>query len=263
MGDEDDCPAGWNGMNEQRRGELEALLSADLRQAGAPSPRIGSICQRLVTELGVAGAGATVLSRLEADGDGTDPGPDTNRALVHATDQISAGLEELQLTVGEGPCLEAFESGGPVLVADLAAEATSGRWPAFATAAAELGAAAVFSFPLQIGVIRLGSLDCYNTTPGELTGPAITDGLLLADLATQAVLAELDGHTTDDLSWLADVHTQVHQATGMVSVQLGASTQTALLRLRAHAFAHEQTVAAIAALVVSRQLRFSPESSEG
>ncbi|MDQ7810735.1 GAF domain-containing protein [Amycolatopsis sp. A133] len=83
---------------------------------------------------------------------------------MHATDHVSAGLEDLQLTVGEGPCLDAFASGGPVLIADLAA--ATARWPAFTPAACELGAAAVFSVPLQIGVVRLGSLDLYRETPG-------------------------------------------------------------------------------------------------
>lgn len=244
-------------MSDQRRHELEALVAMEGQQADGS--RIAAICSQLVTQLQVSGAGATVLSRREAHIDGQDP----NRGLVHATNETSARLEDLQLTVGEGPCLEAFDSGGPVLVADLAAETSQGRWPAYAAAAVELGAAAVYSFPLQIGTVRLGSLDCYRTEPGELTAEQVTDALLLADLATQTVLAELDGHATSDLSWLADPHTQVHQATGMVSVQLGASTENALLRMRAHAYSQEQTLADISDLVVSRQLRFTDSPEEG
>lgn len=243
-------------MSDQRRHELEALLAVDGQQADGA--RIAAICGQLVTQLQVSGAGATVLSRTGGRTDGQDP----NRGLVHATNETSARLEELQLTVGEGPCLEAFDSGGPVLAAELAAEVTRGRWPAYAADAMDLGAAAVYSFPLQLGTVRLGSLDCYHTEPGELTTEQVTDALLLADLATQTVLAELDGHATSDMSWLADPHTQVHQATGMISVQLGASTENALLRLRAHAYAQEQTLSEVADLVVSRQLRFTNDSPE-
>ena len=46
------------------------------------------------------------------------------------------------------------------------------------------GATAVFSFPLQIGAIRLGSLDCYRDAPGPFAAPAISDALVLADMAT-------------------------------------------------------------------------------
>lgn len=238
-------------MYEQRRQQLHELLAADAQATPAGS-RMGSICARCVRELAVTGAGATVLSHL-GDGDGHGP----SRGLVHATNQVSAGLEDLQLTVGEGPCLDAFDSGGPVLIAELAAE--TARWPAFTRDALELGAAAVFSFPLQIGVIRLGSLDCYRDTPGPLGPGQVTDALILAELATHAVIAELDGHDTEDVSWLADAHAEVYQATGMVQVQLGAASEVALMRLRGHAYTHQLPLAEVARQVVARTLRFSPD----
>lgn len=159
--------------------------------------------------------------------------------------------------MGEGPCLDAFASGGPVLVADLPAQAA--RWPAFAPAACELGAAAVFSFPLQIGVVRLGSLDLYRDTSGSLTRSELTDALILSDLATQGVVADLDGHSSEDVSWLADPHAQVHQAAGMVQAQLGVTTQTALLRLRGYAFTHNLPLAEVARQVVARSLRLTQD----
>ncbi|KHD73897.1 ANTAR domain-containing protein, partial [Actinoplanes utahensis] len=48
----------------------------------------------------------------------------------------------------------------------------------------------------------------------------------------------------------------VHQATGMVSVQLEAGPEEAFARLRAHAFAAERELEAVAADVVARRLRF-------
>ena len=48
----------------------------------------------------------------------------------------------------------------------------------------------------------------------------------------------------------------VHQATGMITIQLGTSLADALLRLRAHAYASGRTVSDIAADVVDRRLRF-------
>lgn len=236
---------------EDRRQRLLDLLAAD--RAARPASTVALACERCVLELSVSGAGATVLShlpRVDGDGDGQP-----NRGLVHATNAVSAGLEDLQLTVGEGPCLDAFASGGPVLVADLAAETT--RWPAFTPAACELGAAAVFSFPLLIGVVRLGSLDLYRDVPGPLDRGELTDALILSDLATQGVVADLDGHSVEDVSWLADPHLQVHQATGMVQVQLGSTTEVALLRMRGHAFTNNVTLAEVARQVVARLLRFT------
>lgn len=238
---------------ENRRQRMRALLAAD--RAAGPASAVSLACERCVLELAVSGAGATVLSHLPG-GHGDGEGRPT-RGLVHATNPVSAGLEDLQLTVGEGPCLDAFASGGPVLIADLAAQAP--RWPAFTPAACELGAAALFSFPLQIGVARLGSLDLYRDRTGSLTRVELTDALILSDLATQGVVADLDGHSMDDVSWLADPHAQVHQAAGMVQVQLGSTTEVALMRLRGYAFTRDTPLAEIARQVVERSLRFTDD----
>ncbi|TDC93441.1 ANTAR domain-containing protein [Saccharopolyspora aridisoli] len=234
-------------MAQGRRRQLEAALVAH-----GSSVDVDAVCALCVSHLSVSGAGATVLTRIgEASGDGL------RRGLVHATNEISSGLEDLQLTVGEGPCLDAFASGGPVLISDLAAETT--RWPGFSPGALKLGAAALFSFPLEVGVVRLGSLDLYRDVPGPLSGELLSDALILADLVTQAIVHELDGHAIEDLSWLDDPHAEVHQASGMLQVQLDSSTEVALLRLRSYAYTHELPITEVARQVVSRKLRFRPD----
>ncbi|PPK65099.1 GAF and ANTAR domain-containing protein [Actinokineospora auranticolor] len=240
-------------MVEDRFRRLRTLLTA--RRADQSASVVSLVCELCVAELSISGAGATVVSHLPGD-----ESAGMERGLVYATNPVSAGLEDLQLTVNEGPCLDAFASGGPVLVADLAAEGA--RWPAFTPAACELGAAAVFSFPLQVGVVRLGSLDLYRDETGPLGRVEMADALVLADLATQGVVADLDGHDVHDLSWLADPHLELHQAAGMVQVQLGSTTEVALLRLRAHAFSSGVPLAEVARQVVARTLRFT-EGEDG
>ncbi|GAA3029097.1 GAF and ANTAR domain-containing protein [Actinokineospora globicatena] len=237
-------------MVEDRVRRLRALVSAG--RVDRDASVVGLVCELCVAELSISGAGATVLSHLP-----DDVGTALGRGLVYATDPVSAGLEDLQLTVNEGPCLDAFASGGPVLVADLAAEAA--RWPGFTPAACELGVAAVFSFPLQVGVVRLGSLDLHRDSVGPLSRVEMANALVLAGLATQEVVADLDGHDVADLSWLADPHVEIHQAAGMVQAQLGASTEVALLRLRAHAFTSGLPLAEVARQVVARALRFTDD----
>ncbi|WIX82813.1 GAF and ANTAR domain-containing protein [Amycolatopsis carbonis] len=238
---------------DDRRRQLHRLLAEVGREP--VGPRIERVCDVCVGTLGVSGAGATVLGNGKGNGNGAGPG--RHRGLVHASDTVSAGLDDLQFTVGEGPCLDAYATGGPILVPDLLAE--SARWPAFGPAAARLGAAAVFSFPLQVGVVRLGSLDLYRDQAGPLSRSQLADALLLADVATQVVVGHLDGHAVSDLSWLADSHIEIHQAVGMVKVQLGVTADAALLRLRGHAFAEGATLSHVARQVVARTLRFTDE----
>ncbi|GAB3546026.1 hypothetical protein J2S53_002778 [Actinopolyspora lacussalsi] len=242
-------------MSQDRRTVLLSRLESSLDAAEETASRMSVLCALAVEHLAVSGAGATVLASL-ADGDGQDP----SRGLVHATNEISTGLEDLQLTVGEGPCLDAFATGGPVLIADLAESRT--RWPGFTPGALSLGAAAVFSFPLHIGAARLGSLDLYHDRPGRMSDIQISDALILADLATHAVVTELEGHASGDAGWLADPHAEIHQATGMIQAQLNTTTENALLRLRAHAYTYSLPLLDVARRVTERQLRFTDEPDD-
>ncbi|SFD94109.1 GAF domain-containing protein [Actinopolyspora alba] len=242
-------------MSQDRRTVLLSRLENRLDAAGETASRMSVLCALTVEHLAVSGAGATVLASL-ADGDGQDP----SRGLVHATNEISTGLEDLQLTVGEGPCLDAFVTGGPVLIADLADNHT--RWPGFTPGALAWGAASVFSFPLHIGAARLGSLDLYHDRPGKLSDIQISDALILADLATHAVVTELEGHASGDAGWLADPHAEIHQATGMIQAQLNTTTENALLRLRAHAYTYSLPLLDVARRITDRRLRFTDESDD-
>lgn len=232
-------------MTENRRQRLWALLTVD---GDGESSMVARICALTVSRLAVTGAGVTLIHRAD--------GADQQQRLV-TSDAVAARLEELQLTVGEGPGLAAVGSDAPVLVPDLAA--AHARWPAFTAGAQAMGAAAVFAFPLVLGAIRLGSLDCYRTTTGPLSPDRISDALVLAELAFEAVLAAVAGHDPDDLGWIGDIHAVVHQACGMVMYQLNISIEAALLRIRAHAFSHDLPLAAVARRIVARKLLLDEE----
>ena len=207
---------------------------------------------------GADGAWLTVMS---------DP---TRRVLVHATGARAAELEDLQFTLGEGPCVDAFTSGIPVLVPELGAAGWQVRWPGFAVAGAEAGAAAVFAFPLASGAIRVGVLGLYRDTAGMPSPGALADVLVCADVALQLVLnsragADGDGngqsHDGRAQDGWPDDHARVYQATGMVSAQRGVGLEASLALLRAYAFAHDQALGEVAAAVVDRRLRLDSDDS--
>ncbi len=210
-------------------------------------------CTVAVAVAGLNGGWLSVMS---------DP---ARRALVHATDRRAAGLDELQFTLGEGPCADAFGSGNPVLVADLEAPGWRAWWPGFAVAGVAAGAAAVFAFPLVQGAIRVGVLGLYRETPGSLSPGALADVLVCADAALVLLLnsrAGVDGNgggLAQD-GW-SDDHARVYQATGMVSAQRGTGLEEALAMLRGYAFSHDLTLDEVAAAVVSRQLRLDRDET--
>ena len=210
---------------------------------------VAAVCRAAVAWLGVDGASVTAVGGAVA------------REPLFATDELAARLEELLVTMGEGPGLEDFRFGSPMLVADL--ESVAARWPAFAPAAVAAGARALFALPLQAGTIRVGVLSLYRVLPGPLTAGELADVLAFADIALTLVLDAAAGISESPeyrpLDGLSGSRAEVYQATGMVSVQLGVSVEEALVRLRAHAFATGAALGDVAGDVISRLLRFDPD----
>jgi hypothetical protein len=198
------------------------------------------------TALGMSGAAVTV--RTDNVG-----GLET----AWSTDATAGSLEDIQFTLREGPSIDAVSGDELVLEPDLGPDpaGAAARWPAFVPAAGELGVSAVFAFPLRIGAIRLGILVLYRAGPGRLTEKNLAGCLRLADVVTHLLL-DVGAAEHGSLGDGFDHRAEVHQATGMISVQLGVSLQEALLRLRAYAFAHDRPLPDVAADVVSRRLRF-------
>lgn len=210
------------------------------------------ICQLCVDMLDIDGAGISIV---------TDTG---NRGVVCATDDVAAEIEELQFTLGHGPCVDAVSSGTPVLVPDLGnpVDVLIQRWPAFMQRADSAGVQAVFAFPLSIGAIKVGALDLYRNRAGDLSGDQISAALMAADAAAVGLLhmnTEGDPLFDDDTEWHSAYQFQVHQATGMVSVQLGIPVGQALLVLRARAFADGRPLGDLASDVVERRVTFAKE----
>jgi ANTAR domain/GAF domain len=183
--------------------------------------------------------------------------------VMCVTDQAGEQLAELQLMLGEGPCRDVLASAAPVLAADLGDAESVRRWPGFTPAARQLGAGAVFAFPLIVGVIRAGVLGLYRGSPGPLPDRQLGDLLILADAATVMLLGSADGDAeTEDGAGLDGqapdlaVHrAEIDQATGMLTVQLGVSAGEAFARLRAYAYAQDRRLADVAGDIVARRLR--------
>jgi len=187
-----------------------------------------------------------------------------HHGIVCATDDVSAKIEDLQLTLGEGPCIDSVRDGAPVLIADLGSpgDFSMDRWPAFLEGAGAAGVRAVFAFPLRIGAISVGAMDLYRDEPGDLGTDELPAALMAADAAAHALLHldnPRDGSFDTGSDFRSIYHPEVHQATGMVQVQLGIPTNEAFVRMRARAFATDRTLVELANDVVNRRLRFTSE----
>jgi hypothetical protein len=233
-----------------RYSRVEAMIS---QEPGLPQDSPGVVggmrrlCGAASRALSAAGCGLTVMA-----GEG-------QRGVTAASDEASGRLEELQFTFGEGPCIDAFESQRPVLIADLD-NATMNRWPAYAPAVRDQGVRAVFAFPLQIGAAQLGILDVFRARPGMLTADELALALTFAEVAVATLIDGLgSGRQGARADWLRDPlgpRAELFQAQGMVMVQLEVTLVEAMARMRAHAFAHDLRLSDVAALIVARELTF-------
>jgi hypothetical protein len=196
------------------------------------------------------------------------------RAQTLAAVDLAREGEELQVTVGEGPSLDVLAGAGAIEVRELTGESAA-RWPLFAPDAFLLGIRSMAVLPMRVGAARFGAFAVYLRRPGGLHPTDVAEAITLSSIALDLLFEDLappppgtpaDGTGGagfpgggDKAARLVDDRPEIHQATGMLAIQLGVDLPTALLRLRARAFAENRRLSHLAADVVSRVVRFDRE----
>jgi hypothetical protein len=175
--------------------------------------------------------------------------------------------DELQFTLGEGPCLDSVARRAPVLMVDLDDPATA-RWPAYGAAMLANGIRFVSAMPVLVAGEYVGALDLFRAQPGRLNGDQVADALVAAELAGIPVLDLMDGDlqaavgdpTSDAWAELNSLsRAEVSQATGMLVAQLGIEPTEALVRLRAHAYATGRPATDVARDILDRRLKLEAD----
>ena len=225
---------------EQRR-IVRVLAAITAEPLGSLSDRLCSAAQRQLAASGVGLSLAVSDALLEP---------------VVATKGALDG-EALQAELGDGPSYTSWRSGEPVLVPDVRLDQT---WPTFAHAATALGLCSVFAFPLRRAAVRSGALTLYRDAEAAFTDDHHADALIYARLGHDLLVSMQTDRPADELDQLiidgtADT-AEIHQAAGVVSVQLGIDVSSALAVLRARAFADDQSLRDLASDVVTRRVRF-------
>jgi hypothetical protein len=209
------------------------------------------LCAPYLSQLPITGAAVSLFGGTAAE------------TLVAASDNLAAHLDELQFKLGEGPRWRALTTRLPVLIPD-AQFAKGTEWPMFHSAIQGTAAAALFVFPLTIGAMDLGVVELYHASPGNLSRSHKSTAEALAGQTSWHLLRKIltvDSADTDPaLEPALMSRREIHQATGMVLAQSGATAAESLLLLRAYAFANDLTLRAAAAAVIERRLSFDPKS---
>lgn len=174
--------------------------------------------------------------------------------FMAASDEDIKLVELFQVQEQEGPCLDAYRTGQPVVNADLR-EATS-RWPTFAPHAAAAGYRSVHAFPLRLRANRIGALNVFSSQVGGSLDDTDTQIVqALADVATIALLQERAiTHSellTEQLQGALNSRIIIEQAKGVLAQALGIGVDEAFELIRSYSRSHQRRLGDLAHTIIT------------
>jgi GAF domain-containing protein len=204
-----------------------------------------TLSDRCVEALGVDAAGVLLAS------------PGGELQLVASSSESMRVLELFQIQTNEGPCVDCYRSGAPVV--NVALGEVNGRWPLFAPRAIEHGFHSVHSLPLRLRGKAIGALNLFRTSQGPMEDNDIAAAQGLAHVATIAILqhrAMLDATMLNEqLDHALTSRVVIEQAKGIIVEATQCRMDQAFGRLRAHSRNHNEGLTGVAAAIVAGTLR--------
>ena len=174
--------------------------------------------------------GGADVGLLLADGRG-------QMQFMAASNEDAKRLELFQVQVDEGPCLDAFQSGQPVVNADL--NDAADRWPRFAPRAAAAGYRSVHAFPLRLRQEVIGAINVFGTDEARWEDADAHIVQALAHIATIGLLQERavrrGAVLTEQLQGALNSRIIIEQAKGAIAQFRGVTVDEAFVLLRSHA----------------------------
>jgi GAF domain-containing protein len=186
-------------------------------------------------------------------------GPDGDLRVMASTSETMRLLELFELQSHEGPCLDCYRTGQPVVNQDLAE--VNGRWTRFAAEALEAGFHSAHALPMRLRGAVIGALNLFHTKPGQMRQADVDVAQAFADVATIAILqhrAALEGQLVNEqLQHALNSRIVLEQAKGMVGERDGLDMEQAFTRLRNHARNHNLRLADVARDILAGTLATS------
>ncbi|GAA2019514.1 GAF and ANTAR domain-containing protein [Pseudokineococcus marinus] len=176
--------------------------------------------------------------------------------LMTSTTPRARSLEIFEVQSLEGPCLDCFATGVPVVNVDLAT--AGGRWPRFAAAAAEHGYGAAHALPLRLRKEVIGAINLFSDAAVRLDDEDLAVGQSMADIATIGLLQERSlrekSALSEQLQTALSSRVLVEQAKGVLAERAGVGVDEAFTRLRTRARRRGEALSDVAAAVVRGEL---------
>jgi GAF domain-containing protein len=173
-----------------------------------------------------------------------------------STMERARDLEVFELQIREGPCLDCFATGRPVVNVDLAV--AYARWPVFTPAAVEAGFRSTHALPLRLRQQVVGAMNLFTAGPSRLDDAHLAIGQAMADVATIGLLHERNLREQTVLSEQLQAALQsrvlIEQAKGVLAARAGVGVAEAFVRMRSYARRHGVPLTAVATSVIEGSL---------
>lgn len=181
---------------------------------------------------------AETMGVLRADAAGvTIIGPDHQMHAVASSSREMEQLEIFETATEEGPSIDAYRTGKPVIEPDLLRNRD--KWPSFVDRAETLSFTAGYGFPLRLRDDVVGAMNLFQlkgTAPLEGSDLTVAQGF--ADMATLTLLQyrqqEADHAKTEQLQEALDARTIIEQAKGILAERHQLGPADAFERLRSY-----------------------------
>jgi len=182
--------------------------------------------------------------------------PDGELRVVVSSSEAMRILELFELQSQEGPCLDCYRTGLPVVNQDLAT--VDGRWPRFRDEALGAGFQSVHALPMRLRGQVIGALNLFHIEPGEMRHADVEAAQALADVATIAILSNRAAQefqvVNEQLTQALNSRILIEQAKGMVAERMGLDMEGAFRVLRNHARNHNLKLHDVAQSVIDGSL---------
>jgi len=178
--------------------------------------------------------------------------PEGDLRVMASSSETMRILELFELQSQEGPCLDCYRTGRPVLNHDLAT--ADDRWPRFAPEALAVGFHTVHALPMRLRGTVVGALNLFHIHPGDMRQADIDAAQAMADVATIAILQHRAAHEAqllnEQLDRALNSRVVIEQAKGMLAERLGVDLEQAFATLRNHARNHNHQLVEVARNIV-------------
>ena len=193
-----------------------------------------------------------MVELLEADAAGLMLGSDRGLEVLAATSEPISHLEKLQVALSEGPCIDAYRSGYPVVVAH--PDLIQARWPQFAEAAEEQEIRSVQALPMRLRDQVIGAMNLFRKVPEPFTDEDTQIAQALVHVATIGLLHERSMAEADTLNrqlqQALDSRVIIEQAKGKIAERINLAPDAAFDLLRLYARSHNFRLTEVARSVV-------------